>query len=478
MKVDNYLRSSAVPIVGEKTMDPKIVKELREAIGSARVSTAPEDLAAYAYDGTWAEIRPAAVAHPEKTEHVAAILRIARAQRIPVVPRGSGTGLAGAAVPAEGSICLNFARMNRILEVSTADTLAVAQPGVITFDLQKEVEKSGLFYPPDPASVYQCTIGGNVATNAGGPRCLKYGVTGDYVLGLEVVLAGGQVMRLGGRTIKDVAGYNLKQLFIGSEGTLGAVTEIMVRLIPKPAAQRTALAAFPRLTDACVAVGEILKAGVVPLVTELMDQGTTRAVEEFKHLDLPVDVEALLLVAVDGDADLVQREISLVADILKKSGAREVRHAQTAQESEALWEARRSVSPAIARLARNKLGEDITVPRSRIPEMVARLQEIARRNALTLVVYGHIGDGNLHPTILCDRRDSEMMKRVERAAAEVLEASVALGGTLTGEHGIGIFKREHVAMGINPAALGWMQQVKRLFDPEGIMNPGKKLPPA
>jgi len=459
-------------------MNPKSVSELREAIGVERVSTAPEDLAAYAYDGTWAESHPAAVVHPEKTEHVASILRIAHAQRIPVVPRGSGTGLAGAAVPAEGSICLNFARMNRILEVSTADTLAVVQPGVITFDLQQEVEKSGLFYPPDPASVYQCTIGGNVATNAGGPRCLKYGVTADYVLGLEVVLAGGQVMRLGGRTIKDVAGYNLKQLFIGSEGTLGAVTEIMVRLIPKPAAQRTALAAFPRLADACVAVGNILKAGVVPLVTELMDQGTTRAVEEFKHLDLPVDVEALLLVAVDGDQDVVQREIALVAGTLKQSGAREVRHAQTAQESEALWEARRSVSPAIARLARNKLGEDITVPRSKIPEMVARLQDIGRQNGLSLVVYGHIGDGNLHPTILCDRRDPEMMKRVEKAAAEVLEASVALGGTLTGEHGIGIFKREHVSMGINPAALGWMQQVKRLFDPDGIMNPGKKLPPA
>ncbi len=456
-------------------MNPRIIEELRKAIGSARVSTAAEDLVAYAYDGTWAEVQPDVVVHPEETEHVAAILRAADANHIPVVPRGSGTGLAGGSLPVEGSICLNLARMNRILEVSTADMLVVAQPGVITFDLQREVEKAGLFYPPDPASVYQCSIGGNVATNAGGPRCLKYGVTGDYVLGLEVVLTGGQVVRLGGRTIKDVAGYNLKQLFVGSEGTLGVVTEVTLQLIPKPDAQRTALAAFTRLADACAAVGNILRAGIIPLVTELMDQGTTRAVEEFKHLGLPTDVEALLLVAVDGDKTIVDRDIALVASILGESGAREVRHARSAEESEALWEARRSVSPAIARLARNKLGEDITVPRSRIPEMVAHLREIGRANDLSIVVYGHIGDGNLHPTILCDRRDAAMMKRVEKAAGELLDASIRLGGSLTGEHGIGIFKRDFVSAAINPAALSWMQSIKNLFDPHGIMNPGKKI---
>ena len=300
-------------------MDKSVLAELRQALGGGRVSTAPEDLATYAYDGTWAEMRPDVVVHPQETAHVVAALRIADAARVPVVPRGSATGLAGGAVPVEGSICLNLARMNRILEISVPDTVAIVQPGVITQDLQRAVEKIGFFYPPDPASVYQCSIGGNVATNAGGPRCLKYGVTGDYVLGLEVVLAGGHVLRLGGRTIKDVAGYDLKRLFIGSEGTLGVVTEITVRLIPKPAAQLTALAAFPRLADACEAVGNILQAGIVPLVTELMDQGTTRAIEDFKHLGLPTDVEALLLVAVDGDADLVQREIAVVADVLKRS---------------------------------------------------------------------------------------------------------------------------------------------------------------
>lgn len=457
-------------------MEPKIIAELRAALGEERVSTAAEDLVAYAYDGTWMEQRPEVVVHPQTTGQVAAVLRIADAAGVPVVPRGSGTGLAGGSLPVPGSICLNLARMNRILEISTADTLAVVQPGVITYDLQRAVEKVGLFYPPDPASVYQCTVGGNVATNAGGPRCLKYGVTGDYVLGLEVALAGGHVMRLGGRTIKDVVPYDLKRLFIGSEGTLGVVTEITVRLIPKPPAQLTALAAFPRLADACQAVGNILQAGVIPLVTELMDGATTRAVEDFKHLGLPTDVEALLLVAVDGDADLVQREIAIVGDILRRSGAREVRQAASAEESEALWEARRSVSPAIARLARNKLGEDVTVPRSKVAEMVARLHEIGRANDLGVVVYGHIGDGNLHPTLLCDRRDPAVMRRVEKAAGELLMAAVELGGTLSGEHGIGIFKRDYVRAALDPNALAWMAGVKALFDPNGILNPGKKLP--
>lgn len=457
-------------------IDVGVLAELRAALGEQQVSTAAEDLAAYAYDGTWLDQRPDVVVHPQTTAQVAAVLRIADAARVPVVPRGSGTGLAGGALPVAGSICLNLARMNRILEISAADTLAVVQPGVLTYDLQKAVEKVGLFYPPDPASVYQCTIGGNVATNAGGPRCLKYGVTGDYVLGLEVVLPGGHVLRLGGRTLKDVAGYDLKRLFIGSEGTLGVVTEVTLRLIPKLAAQLTALAAFPRLIDACQAVGNILQAGIIPLVTELMDGPTIRAVEAFKHLGLPTDVEALLLVAVDGNEAAVQREIAIVADVLQRSGAREVRQAASAEESESLWEARRSVSPAIARLARNKLGEDVTVPRSKVAAMVARLHEIGRANELDVVVYGHIGDGNLHPTLLCDRRDPAIMRRVEKAAGELLMAAVELGGTLSGEHGIGVFKRDYVRAALDPDALAWMARVKALFDPHGIMNPGKKLP--
>jgi glycolate oxidase len=458
-------------------MNAAILSALRDALGDeTRMSVAPEDLAAYAYDGTWAEARADVVVHPETTEQVAAILRIAHTNRVPVVPRGAGTGLAGGAVPAPGSICLNLARMNRILEISAADTLAVVQPGVVTQDLQEAVENIGLFYPPDPASVRQCTIGGNAATNAGGPRCLKYGVTGDYVLGLEVCLANGTRLRLGGRTIKNVTGYDMARLFVGSEGTLGVITELTLRLIPKPAAERAALAVFPRLTDACAAVGSILAAGILPLVTELMDQATARAVEQYRSFGLATDAEALLLVAVDGVEASVTQEIDAIADILRRSGAREVRRARTDKETEALWEARRAVSPAIARLASGKLSEDITVPRSRIPEMIGRLQDIARENALPLVVYGHIGDGNLHPTLLCDRRDAAVMKRIERAAHQVLAAAVALGGSLSGEHGVGLYKREAMSLACDPESLRCMLAVKALFDPLGILNPGKKLP--
>ncbi|MBN2369760.1 MAG: FAD-binding protein [Vicinamibacteria bacterium] len=458
-------------------MNAAILSELRAAVqDDIRLSVAPEDLAAYAYDGTWAETAPAVVVHPDSSEQTAAVLRVAHARRIPVVPRGSGTGLAGGSLPVPGAICLNLARMNRIIEISRGDSLAIAQPGVVTQDLQQAVEKLGLFYPPDPASSYQCTLGGNVATNAGGPRCLKYGVTSDYVLGLTVCLPGGAIMRLGGRTIKNVTGYNLSQLIVGSEGTLGVVTEIVLRLIPRPDAERTALATFSRMADACAAVGAMLSAGIVPLLAELMDRATIRAVEEFRSFGLPTDVEALLLIAVDGDPALAQSAIDSAADILRGAGARDVRLSRSSEESDALGEARRSVSPAIARLAPHKLGEDVAVPRSRIPEMVARLQDIARENALDIVVYGHIGDGNLHPTLLCDRRDNAVMRRVERAAGQMLEAAVALGGTLSGEHGIGVFKRDYMRLACDSEALRRMAAVKRVFDPHGIMNPGKKLP--
>ena len=464
-----------------------LLTELRSAIGAERVSTDPAELAAYSYDGTWAEARPAVVLHPVTTPHVSDVLRMADRERIPIVPRGAATGLAGGAVPIAGGWCLNLARMNRILDISAADSVVVVQPGAVTGTLQREVEKQGLFYPPDPASLHMCTIGGNVSTNAGGSRCLKYGVTADYVLGLEVVLPGGRVMRTGRRTIKDVVGYNLTQLFIGSEGTLGVVTEITLKLIPKPAAQATALAAFPRLADAYEVVGQILASGIVPLVTELMDQTVVRAVDAFQqsrasyareapYARLPPDVEALLLVAVDGDRDQVERDIDAIAGLLKASGASEVRRARDAIESEALWEARRSVSPALIRLAHDRLGEDIVVPRGSIPRMVERIQQISRECDLPIAVFGHIGDGNLHPTILCDRRDAAMMKRVEAAAGAIFDAAITLDGSITGEHGVGLIKVDHVTRSVDPVALEAMLAIKRLFDPNGIMNPGKKLP--
>ena len=455
--------------------------ELRAAIGAERVSTDPAELIVYAYDGAWLEGRPAVVLHPETTRHVADILRIADRERIPVVPRGAATGLAGGAVALEGGWCLNLARMNKILDVSAADSAAVVQPGVVTAALQQEVEQHGLFYPPDPASLYMCTIGGNVSTNAGGPRCLKYGVTADYVLALEVALPGGRVMRSGRRTIKDVAGYNLKQLFAGSEGTLGVITEITLRLIPKPAAQATALAVFPRVAEACDAVGRMLASGIVPLVTELMDNTVVRAVDAFfrsrsSSAGLPLDADAVLLVAVDGDGDQVERDIDAIAGLLRESGAREVRRARDAVEAEALWEARRAINPALIRLAHDRLGEDVVVPRGHIPRMVERIRQTAAAHDLTIALFGHIGDGNLHPTILCDRRDGEMMKRVQSASTAIFDAAIDLGGSITGEHGVGVVKLNYLARAVDPIALEAMRAIKRIFDPNGIMNPGKKLP--
>jgi glycolate oxidase len=459
---------------------PKVLNELRAAIGHAAVATDPASLIAYAYDGTWAEQRPAVVLHPTTTQHVSDILHIADRERIPIVPRGAATGLAGGAVPIEGSWCLNLARMNRIRSISAADSVVVTQPGVITAVLQKEVERHGLFYPPDPASLNQCTIGGNVATNAGGPRCLKYGVTADYVLGLEVVLPGGRIMRVGGRTIKNVAGYNLKQLLVGSEGTLGVITEITLRLIPRPSAQSTALASFAKLSEACEAVGQILASGITPLVTEIMDHNVVRAVDAFQRsrgvdAHLPLEADAMLLVGVDGEGGQVERDIEVIVDVLRKSGASDVRRAYTPEESEALWEARRSVSPAIIRLGGARFGEDIVVPRGQVPQMVDVIRQIARQYDVLIVVYGHIGDGNLHPNIICDRRDADLMKRVEAAAHAIFDAAIELGGAISGEHGIGLLKASYMPKSVDPIALDLMQAIKRLIDPNNIMNPGKKV---
>ena len=457
-----------------------LLTELRAALGPEAVATDAATLTAYAYDGTWAEQRPAVVLHPRTTGQVSAILRLADQARIPIVPRGAATGLAGGAVPIEGSWCLNLARMNRILAISPEDSIVIAQPGVVTAALQKAVETAGLMYPPDPASLYMCTIGGNVSTNAGGPRCLKYGVTADYVLGLEVVLPGGKIMRLGGRTIKNVAGYNLQQLIVGSEGTLGVVTEITLRLIPKPPAQLVALAAFAKLSAACEAVGKILASGITPLVTEIMDAEVIRAIDSLQRsrqrpATLPLDAAALLLVGVDGDPEGVERDIAVIAEVLRRSGATSVQQARTPEESEALWEARRSVSPAIIQLGNSRFGEDIVVPRSKIPQMVERIKQIARQHDLTIAVFGHIGDGNLHPNIVCDRRDDEMMKRVEAASHAIFDAAIELGGAISGEHGIGLLKTAYMPKSVDPVALAMMQSIKRLIDPNNIMNPGKKL---
>lgn len=455
----------------------QVLRALQEIVGPAHVLSDPEDLLAYGIDSTWVDREPQVVVMPESAEQISAILTLANAERIVVTPRGSGSGLSGGAVPAVGGIALSLARMNRILEIDTGNAVAVVQPGVITGELQAAVERVGLFYPPDPSSLSVSAIGGNVAENAGGARCLKYGVTSDYVTGLQVVLPTGEIIRTGGRMVKNVTGYNLRALFTGAEGTLGVVTEITLRLLPKPKYALTALAVFPRLDDATQAVVKIMNTGLIPASVELMDQITMQCVEDLLHMGLPTDAEALLLFAVDGNYEqIVQAELASIAEVCTAQGATVVRTARTAEESAQLWKARRSVSPALARRRPNKLGEDVSLPRTAIPAMVRAVREIAARYQLLIPVFGHVGDGNLHPNILCDRRDPEELRRVRLAAAAIFAEAIRLGGTLSGEHGIGLLKKEFLVQDLGAAQVEAMRRIKAALDPHHILNPGKIFP--
>jgi glycolate oxidase len=450
----------------------QIIRELKQTLGEGQVLDSLVDRTTYAYDATWGEGLPDVVVLPLSTQEVSATLQIADRERIPVVPRGAGSGLSGGAVPVSGGICLTLARMNQILEISVDELVAVVQPGVVNMDLQEAVAEYGLFFPPDPASWYMATLGGNVAENAGGPRCLKYGVTKDYVLGLEVVLADGRIIRTGGRTIKNVAGYDLTSLFIGSEGTLGVVTEIVVKLLPKPAASATVMGVFDQIGQACDAVNRVITSGVLPLTTEIMDGDCIQAVQSQKDYGLPPDVDAVLLIDVEGWPEALAGEGAIVAEACQAAGAREVRRAVDEAEAEQLWAARRAISAALSHLG-DKLGEDIAVPRSKIPEMVHRVREIGQKYDLQTPIFGHIGDGNLHPYLISDRSDPKMMERVRKAAREIFAAAIELGGTLTGEHGIGLAKRDFLSQGLHPEARQRMLAIKRLFDPNNILNPGK-----
>jgi glycolate oxidase len=387
------------------------------------------------------------------------------------------TGLAAASIPFGGGVALSLIRMNRILEIDQGNMTATAEAGVITAHLQAEVEQVGLFYPPDPSSVRQSTIGGNVACNAGGPRCLKYGITGDYVIGLTVVLADGRVIKTGGKSIKNVTGYNLTQLFIGSEGTLGIITEVLVKLVGKPRYVRTALAAYDDIDDASRTVNAVLLAGIIPATLELMDETAIACIEEAMGLGLPLDKEAILIIECDGnDEGNVLQEIDRVADTCRQFGASDVQVARNAAQRDDLWRARRSVSPSLARKAPNKLGEDISVPRSEIPAAVRRIKEISRRYDLPIVVFGHAGDGNLHPNVLFDMRDPDQWARVQEAVREIFEMAVELGGTLSGEHGVGVLKRAYMESALGPDSIDVQRRIKQALDPKGILCPGKVLP--
>jgi glycolate oxidase len=457
-------------------MNKSLRNRLIKIVGKEHVLSTPEDLAAYGYDATFEEGLPEVVVLPDSTEQVSQVLRLAHELKLPVITRGMGSGLAAGAVPVQSGLVLALTRMNRILEIDEENAIVRVQAGVVTADLQTAVERVGLFYPPDPGSVRHSTIGGNIACNSGGPRCLKYGVTRDYVLGLTVVLADGRVLRTGGKTIKDVTGYDLVGLFTGSEGTLGVVTEALLRLIAYPRQSRTAMAEFDDLDKASQTVTAILQTGIVPVALELMDRTALACVEEAYHLGLNTDVEASLLIQTDGsDAEAVTREIEACAAICRQNGSIKVHLSADVGDQAMLWVARQSVAPSLARLAPNKLGEDITVPRNKIPEAVRRLRAISEQYGLPVSIFGHAGDGNLHPNILFDKRDPDQWATVQEMAAAIFALALELGGTLSGEHGIGLLKKAYLEDALGEVSVEVQRRIKAALDPAGILNPGKVL---
>lgn len=450
-----------------------IREALRRDLRGLSVITDPEALQPYSHDESFAvPVLPLAVVAARSPEDVVRVLRWADAQGVPVTPRGAGSGQSGGCIPESGGIVLSTAGMTAIRSIDTVDLTAVVEPGVVTGALQAQVEEHGLFYPPDPASLAYCTLGGNVAENAGGPRALKYGVTRDYVLGLEIVLMGGERMRIGRQTIKGVAGYDLVGLVTGSEGTLAVVTEITLQLIPLPVAVETALAFFASTAEAAATVARLLAAGITPRTLEYMDATSLAAVRPKAEVPVPETVAAALLIEIDGPASAdLQSELQRIAEVCTQGGAVDVRVAQGERQRRVLWSARRLLSPALKEAYRFKVAEDAVVPRSRLPDIVAFFSDLGRRIGVSTAAFGHAGDGNLHLNFLFDH--PEQRSDVDGAVAELFRAVVKAGGTISGEHGIGLTKKNFLPIEQSASVLALQKAIKRTFDPKGLLNPSK-----
>ncbi|MFM8360613.1 MAG: FAD-linked oxidase C-terminal domain-containing protein, partial [Verrucomicrobiota bacterium] len=421
------------------SLNEAVLAEARAVVGPDHVLTSREDLIPYSFDGTAAlQQMPGAVVFAHSTEEVSRLLQLAHRTRTPVVTRGSGTGLSGGSLPTPGCLVLTTVRMNRILEVDSANLTLRTEPGATTLQVSDAATAAGLFYPPDPGSMKISTIGGNVAENSGGLRGLKYGITRNYVMGLEVVLPDGEILVTGNKCVKDVAGYSLKDLFVGSEGTLGVITQVLLRLIPRPAAKKTLVATFAAMDAAAQTVSDIIAARIIPCTLEFLDRTTIRCVEDFARVGLPTDCEALLLMETDGHPAQVEDEARQMVEIARRHGSLEVRVARDEAEAARLASARRSAFSALARVSPTTILEDATVPRSELARMVRFVEEVARRHRLRIGTFGHMGDGNLHPTFLTDERNHEEMHRIEQAFHEIFEEAIRLGGTITGEHGVGL----------------------------------------
>ena len=456
-------------------MDRKIIKELRAVLGRENLLTKPEDLACYSFDGSGSCQPPQAVALPGSSEEVAAVMVIASRYGVVVVPRGAGSGMTGGSLLVRGGLVLVFTRMNRILEIDADNMIAVVQPGLITGEFQNILRKKGLYYPVDPASLKFCTMGGNAAECAGGPSAVKYGVTKDYIIGCEAVLASGEIIKTGVRTEKGVTGYDLTRLLVGSEGTLAVFTSLVVRLLPLPEAKKTFLLLFSSITEATGLVAKILRTGLVPCTLEYMDQTAIAVVSDRLDKPLPDGTAALLILELDGSSRQVEEDSERLLGFLKHEQVF-ARQAETEEERKQVWLARRSISPATFSLKPDKISEDVVVPRSKIPELVDFASSLAFKFSLTILTFGHAGDGNIHVNIMVDKKDEDEHGRGLAAKGELFAAVIGMGGTLSGEHGIGTTKADFLHLEVNPATMQLMGRIKQLFDPDNILNPGKIFP--
>ncbi|MFA5353708.1 MAG: FAD-linked oxidase C-terminal domain-containing protein [Thermodesulfovibrionales bacterium] len=438
------------------------------------ISTEKEDLICYSFDASIAEERlPHAVAWPKNTDDVARIVRFAAENNLSVIPRGAGTGMAGGSVPPQDNcIVLSFEKMRKILDVDTRNMTVTVEPGVVNSQLQKEMEYLGFFYPPDPASLQMCTIGGNVATNAGGPRAVKYGVTRDYVMGIEAVLPDGSVISTGGKTYKRAVGYDLKDLLVGSEGTLAISTRIRLKIVPLPEDVMTLLVLFSSVESAGQAVTKILASRITPRTMEFMDRSSIEAIEKYKPTGLPSDVEALLLIELDGYPGTIRKEGERLVDICHTLGGEAiVAEDETARQR--LWDARRSISPALYHIKSSKINEDIVVPRDKLPNILAELKRISEQSGIQIISFGHAGDGNLHVNVMADIHNREEKARGMKAVEEIFRVTLSLGGAISGEHGIGMTKTPYIGMEIKEREMALMRGIKQVFDPRGMLNPKK-----
>lgn len=454
-------------------MHDQLVTELIDIAGKDNVLTAMSDRITHSYDATQEKHLPDVVVYAASTEEVSRVVKLANRLKIPILPRGAGSGFTGGTLPVRGGIVLVLTKMDRIIDIDMENLTAEVEPGVVTAELQRQVEKLGLFYPPDPASKEFSTLGGNVAECAGGPRCVKYGVTKDYVLGLEVVTPTGDIIRTGGRTLKNVVGYDLTKLFVGSEGTLGIATRIILKLLPKPAAKKTMLVQFETIDGAAKSVSAIIGAKIIPTTLEFMDAATINCIRDVSTIPLPENCQAVLIIEVDGDAQLLDKQVEQILAIIKPFGILHTRIAETDEESEEIWQVRRIVSPSLRKINPDKFNEDIVVPRSKVPDMIRALEKIAADYGVAIVNFGHAGDGNIHVNVMVDLKEHGMAAKVEKVMDEIFGAAVKLRGAISGEHGIGTSKAKYLNMELDIATISYMQRIKAALDPNNILNPGK-----